>query len=124
VIDINDLMSMGYLSAVDQDKDPLKTYSDWVETKILTSSDERLVENTLGLVGEAGEVAEKVKKLIRDKSRFTKQDIVKELGDVVFYVTALANYYGSDLREVIEENVSKLDGREARGTLKGNGDNR
>tara|TARA_R100000935_G_scaffold12343_1_gene24516 strand:- start:336 stop:710 length:375 start_codon:yes stop_codon:yes gene_type:complete len=124
VIDINDLMSMGYLSAVDQDKDPLKTYSDWVETKILTSSDERLVENTLGLVGEAGEVAEKVKKLIRDKSRFTKQDIVKELGDVVFYVTALANYYGSNLGEVIEENVSKLDGREARGTLKGNGDNR
>ena len=124
MIDINDLMRMGYLSAVDQDKDPLKTYSDWVETKILTSSDERLVENTLGLVGEAGEVAEKVKKLIRDKSRFTKQDIVKELGDVVFYVTALANYYGSDLREVIEENVSKLDGREARGTLKGNGDNR
>ena len=124
MIDINDLMSMGYLSAVDQSKDPLKTYSDWVETKILTSSDERLVENTLGLVGEAGEVAEKVKKLIRDKSRFTKQDIVKELGDVVFYVTALANYYGSDLREVIEENVSKLDGREARGTLKGNGDNR
>ena len=124
MIDINDLMSMGYLSAVDQSKDPLKTYSDWVETKILTSSDERLVENTLGLVGEAGEVAEKVKKLIRDKSRFTKKDIVKELGDVVFYVTALANYYGSDLREVIEENVSKLDGREARGTLKGNGDNR
>jgi len=124
VIDINDLMSMGYLSAVDQSKDPLKTYSDWVETKILTSSDERLVENTLGLVGEAGEVAEKVKKLIRDKSRFTKQDIVKELGDVVFYVTALANYYGSNLGEVIEENVSKLDGREARGTLKGNGDNR
>ena len=124
MIDINDLMSMGYLSAVDQSKDPLKTYSDWVETKILTSSDERLVENTLGLVGEAGEVAEKVKKLIRDKSRFTKQDIVKELGDVVFYVTALANYYGSNLGEVIEENVSKLDGREARGTLKGNGDNR
>ena len=117
-------MSMGYLSAVDQSKDPLKTYSDWVETKILTSSDERLVENTLGLVGEAGEVAEKVKKLIRDKSRFTKQDIVKELGDVVFYVTALANYYGSNLGEVIEENVSKLDGRDARGTLKGNGDNR
>lgn len=124
MIDINDLMSMGYLSAVDQSKDPLKTYSDWVETKILTSSDERLVENTLGLVGEAGEVAEKVKKLIRDKSRFTKEDIIKELGDVVFYVTALANYYGSDLQEVIEGNVIKLDGREARGTLKGSGDNR
>ena len=54
----------------------------------------------------------------------TKDDIIKELGDVIFYVTALANYYGSDLQEVIEKNVVKLDGREARGTLKGNGDNR
>ena len=115
---------MGYFDSLDSDKDLLLAYSTWVEDKIFTKSDERLVENTLGLVGEAGEVAEKVKKLIRDKSRFTKEDIIKELGDVIFYVTALANYYGSDLQEVIEKNVVKLDGREARGTLKGNGDNR
>ena len=83
-----------------------------------------MVENTLGLVGEAGEVAEKVKKLIRDKSRFSKDEIIKELGDVVFYVTALANYYGSDLQEVIDMNIEKLDGRLARGTLQGSGDNR
>ena len=121
-----DLKSIGFLNkwVAIADDDPLLAYSTWVESKILTSGDERLVENTLGLVGEAGEVAEKVKKLIRDKSRFTKQDIVKELGDVVFYVTAIANYYESDLSEVIEENVIKLDGREARGTLKGSGDNR
>jgi len=115
---------MGYFTSLDSDKDLLLAYSTWVENKIFTKREERLVENTLGLVGEAGEVAEKVKKLIRDKSRFTKDDIIKELGDVIFYVTALANYYGSDLQEVIEENVVKLDGREARGTLKGSGDNR
>ena len=121
-----DLKSIGFLNkwVAIADDDPLLAYSTWVESKILTSGHERLVENTLGLVGEAGEVAEKVKKLIRDKSKFTKQDVVKELGDVVFYVTAIANYYGSDLSEVIEENVIKLDGREARGTLKGSGDNR
>ena len=124
MINIADLKTMGYFDSLDSDKDLLLAYSTWVEDKIFTKSDERLVENTLGLVGEAGEVAEKVKKLIRDKSRFTKDDIIKELGDVIFYVTALANYYGSDLQEVIEKNVVKLDGREARGTLKGNGDNR
>tara|TARA_R100000935_G_scaffold36218_1_gene57190 strand:- start:147 stop:521 length:375 start_codon:yes stop_codon:yes gene_type:complete len=124
VINIADLKTMGYFTSLDSDKDLLLAYSTWVENKIFTKREERLVENTLGLVGEAGEVAEKVKKLIRDKSRFTKDDIIKELGDVIFYVTALANYYGSDLQEVIEENVVKLDGREARGTLKGSGDNR
>ena len=123
-MNIVDLKTMGYFDSLDSDKDLLLAYSTWVEDKIFTKREERLVENTLGLVGEAGEVAEKVKKLIRDKSRFTKDDIIKELGDVIFYVTALANYYGSDLQEVIEENVVKLDGREARGTLKGSGDNR
>jgi len=124
VMNIVDLKTMGYFDSLDSDKDLLLAYATWVEDKIFTKREERLVENTLGLVGEAGEVAEKVKKLIRDKSRFTKEDIIKELGDVVFYVTALANYYGSDLQEVIEGNVIKLDGREARGTLKGSGDNR
>ena len=76
-------------------------YSYWVEDKIMTEGNDRLIENTLGLVGEAGEVAEKIKKLIRDSNRFSNQDIVKELGDVVFYATALANYFESSLEEVI-----------------------
>lgn len=126
----DDLESMGYFDAFstyDKDGNPKsdsKSYSSWVEGKILTEGHERLVENTLGLVGEAGEVAEKIKKLIRDKSRFTPDDIAKELGDVVFYATALANYYGHTLSSVLEINIEKLDGREDRGTLKGSGDNR
>lgn len=99
-------------------------YSKWVEGKIVTEGDERLFENTLGLVGEAGEVAEKIKKLIRDKDRFTPEEIIKELGDVVFYVTALANIYSFGLQHVIDLNVQKLDDRQERGVLQGNGDNR
>ncbi len=99
-------------------------YSYWVENKIMTEGKDRLVENTLGLVGEAGEVAEKIKKLIRDSNRFSNEDIAKELGDVVFYATALANYFESSLEEVIELNVDKLDDRQRRGVLGGSGDNR
>lgn len=99
-------------------------YSAWVEDKIMTEGETRLIENTLGLVGEAGEVAEKIKKLLRDKTRFSPEEIIKELGDVVFYATALANYYNSDLQGVLDTNVEKLDGRELRGTLGGSGDNR
>lgn len=98
-------------------------YSKWVESMILTEGKDRLVENTLGLVGEAGELAEKIKKLIRDDT--IEVDIVlKELGDVAFYVAALANYFGSDLQEVLDINVAKLESRKARGVLQGSGDTR
>lgn len=106
------------------DRDEPFNYSNWVEKKIVTEGQDRLVENTLGLMGEAGEVSEKIKKMIRDGSRFTPEDIVKELGDVVFYATALANYYGYGLSAMLRMNVEKLDDREARGVIKGSGDNR
>lgn len=99
-------------------------YSLWVEDKIVTEGQTRLIENTLGLVGEAGEVAEKIKKLLRDDTRFTGDDIIKELGDVVFYATALSNYFKSDLQGILDKNIEKLDSREARGVIKGSGDNR
>jgi NTP pyrophosphatase (non-canonical NTP hydrolase) len=126
MISAEDLEAFGYYDNFDK---PSKgkwadSYSDWVEEKIMTEGQDRLVENTLGLVGEAGEVAEKIKKLIRDKSRFSNEEILKELGDVVFYATALANIYGGGLQEVVDLNIAKLDDRQKRGTLKGSGDNR
>ncbi len=99
-------------------------YSKWVEDKIITEGQTRLIENTLGLVGEAGEVAEKIKKLLRDETRFTNADIIKELGDVVFYATALSNYFGSNLQGILDTNVEKLDSRQERGVIQGSGDNR
>jgi len=100
------------------------SYSYWVEDKIVTEGNNRLVENTLGLVGEAGEVAEKVKKYLRDDTKVSQKEIVKELGDVIFYATALSNYFYSNLEEVMQVNMDKLDDRAKRGVIKGSGDNR
>lgn len=82
----------------------------------------------LGLVGESGEVAEKFKKLIRDHGgQITDKDrgeIVKELGDVLWYVTIAAHMLGSSLEEVAQVNNSKLTSRKSRNKISGSGDNR
>ena len=103
--------------------DVVQAYSKLVEDLIITSGNTRLTENTLGLCGEAGEVAEKIKKFIRDED-FSKEDIVKELGDVLFYTTALANHIGSDLQTVLDTNIKKLHDRKKRNKIQGSGDNR
>jgi len=124
--DIN-LEALGYYKLVDGKKhtlDPFEWYSEWVEAKIMTKGHDRLVENTLGLVGEAGEVAEKVKKLIRDKHKFTPNEIASEIGDVIFYGTSLAMIFGFNLGDIIRMNMEKLDSRQERGVLQGSGDNR
>jgi NTP pyrophosphatase (non-canonical NTP hydrolase) len=99
-------------------------YSYWVEGKIVTEGQTRLVENTLGLMGETGEIAEKIKKMLRDDTKVSKDDIIKELGDVAFYLTAIANYFDSSLTDVLDVNVAKLDDRAKRGVIRGSGDNR
>ena len=82
------------------------------------------MENTLGLEGEAGEIAGKLKKSFREGGGLDKKGMLKELGDVLFYVAALSNFYGSSLRVVAEMNREKLDSRQDRGVLQGSGDNR
>tara|TARA_Y100000034_G_C6907745_1_gene421797 strand:- start:2164 stop:2499 length:336 start_codon:yes stop_codon:yes gene_type:complete len=82
----------------------------------------------LGLVGEAGEIANKVKKIIRDKSGRiddkTRSDLSKELGDVLWYLSTLASELGIELNDVAEDNIKKLYSRKERGVLGGTGDNR
>ena len=102
----------------------MNEYGNEVEQLILTKGNERLVENTLGLVGEAGEVAEKVKKVIRDKGNLNQAELVKELGDVLFYVAALANHIDSDLETVAVNKLAKLHDRKKRNKMQGSGDNR
>jgi NTP pyrophosphatase (non-canonical NTP hydrolase) len=77
----------------------------------------------LGLVGEAGEVSEKIKKWHRD-GKIDKPAVVLELGDVLYYLTRLANAMGVTLGDVKIANVKKLVDRAQRNVLGGNGDNR
>ena len=87
-----------------------------------------LVAKVLGLSGEAGEVADKVKKLVRDKSGEIsdndRDEIIKELGDVLWYTATIARYLDVPFSEVVEKNISKLGSRKKRGKLHGSGDNR
>jgi NTP pyrophosphatase (non-canonical NTP hydrolase) len=77
---------------------------------------------TLGLCGEAGEVAEKVKKYMRDGKSL--DGVGLELGDVLWYISALADDLGVTLEEVAQANVDKLKSRMERNKIKGDGDNR
>jgi len=83
---------------------------------------------TLGMMGEAGEIAEKLKKIIRDKSceidETDKALLIKEDGDVVWYAGAVAQELDSSLEQVALANIEKLESRKQRGVLGGSGDNR
>lgn len=89
---------------------------------------EGLVYVALKLNGEAGEVAEKIGKIIRDDASLMsleKRDLIaKELGDVIWYIAAAAKELGYTLDEIARGNLEKLIDRQARGTLSGSGDNR
>jgi len=100
------------------------TYNEWVESMIITKGDTRKIENILGLVGEAGEVAEKIKKQIRDETKVSPSEIAKEIGDVMFYAVALARIYGYTLHDILKMNIEKLEDRKARNKIKGSGDAR
>jgi NTP pyrophosphatase (non-canonical NTP hydrolase) len=104
-------------------KDMIDMYSQFVEDKMITKGRERLIENALGLTGEAGEVSEKIKRLFRD-NRIDDDAVLKELGDVLFYTVALSNIFGGSLIKIIELNMEKLNARVKNGTLQGSGDNR
>jgi NTP pyrophosphatase (non-canonical NTP hydrolase) len=77
----------------------------------------------LGLNGEAGECAEKVKKQIRDGVDNT-EELILELGDVLWYLANAASDLGVSLDDVARLNIEKLHSRKARGTLHGSGDSR
>jgi NTP pyrophosphatase (non-canonical NTP hydrolase) len=98
------------------------------KTAIYPNKDNNFIYPTLGLAGEAGEVAEKIKKVIRDGNGIVteekKVEITKELGDVLWYVANLAKELGISMDEVATKNIEKLQSRQQRGELHGSGDNR
>jgi NTP pyrophosphatase (non-canonical NTP hydrolase) len=97
-------------------------------TALYPDKDNNFIYPTLGLVGESGEIAEKIKKVLRDDSgklsNEKKQEIGKELGDVLWYISQLTTELGMNLDEIAEGNIKKLYSRLDRGVIGGSGDNR
>ena len=98
------------------------------ETAIYPDLGNNIVYPALGLCGEAGETAEKVKKAIRDDGGTLTEErraaIGAELGDVLWYAAQLATEAGLDLEELAEANLEKLLSRQRRSVLHGSGDTR
>ncbi len=82
----------------------------------------------LGINGEAGEIAEKFKKIIRDKQgvmdEADKTELAKEIGDVLWYLAVFADHLGLSLDEIASNNLNKLADRKQRQVITGSGDNR
>lgn len=98
------------------------------KTAVYPNIGNNYVYPVLGLCGEAGEVSEKIKKVIRDfggvMSDEQKEEIKKELGDVLWYVSAISSELGFSMEEVAQKNLEKLGKRSEEKKLHGNGDNR
>jgi len=96
-------------------------YQEKCKTTAIYPKKDAIAYLSLGLVSEAGEVAGKVKKQIRDG---TQSNIASEIGDVLWYCAMLANELNVNLGKIMEDNLYKLNDRKRRGTLAGSGDNR
>jgi len=98
------------------------------ETAVYPDRGSNIYYPALGLVGEAGEIANKVKKIMRDSDGVLDEGIIEtivgELGDVLWYLSAICDELDVSLEDVADKNIEKLYGRKARGTIQGSGDTR
>ena len=99
-----------------------------LETAIYPNQGSNFAYPALGLAGEAGEVADKLKKVIRDNGGIltdsVRDAVAGELGDVLWYVSVLASEIDYSLDEIMAKNLAKLNSRKERGVISGSGDNR
>ena len=97
-------------------------------TTAIYPREQAIIYPTLGLTGEAGEVANKVKKIIRDGSDKNDDSLVSEIkseiGDCLWYIAVLANDFNIKLSDIASANLEKLEKRKQKGTIHGSGDNR
>lgn len=104
----------------------LDEYQKRARTTAIYSVQHAVVYPALGLVGEAGELTNKLKKILRDgkPAEGARLELADELGDVLWYVAALATDLRFSLSAIAERNLAKLASRAERGTLGGSGDDR
>lgn len=98
-------------------------YQKQAEGTAIYKSEHSLIYPALGLAAEAGEVANKVKKVLRD-GKFDRTAIADEVGDCLWYIAALCRDLNVDMSTLATRNLEKLYDRKDRGVLSGNGDNR
>lgn len=101
-----------------------QTYEDHIETFVIYPQNKAIEYLALGLASEVGEVCDKLKKSMRDGYELDKAATCLELGDVLFYLVQLNKALGSNITELMINNINKLESRKNRGVLKGSGDNR
>ncbi len=108
----------------------LNEYQEEALVTAIFSDDEfkDLAHWVFGITGESGEIAEKIKKIVRDKDGVVgeedKQELIKEIGDVLWYLAVLTKHLGYDFEEVGKRNIAKLRDRQKRDKIGGSGDNR
>lgn len=93
------------------------------QTAIYDKEKYAIIYPALGLAGESGETVEKVKKFVRD-GKLDRDGLLKEMGDVLWYLANMASDLGVSLETIAEINIEKLEKRAANNTLQGSGDNR
>ena len=106
----------------------LDMYQKVALTTAIYPREQAIIYPTLGLTGEAGEVANKVKKIIRDGSDSKDEKLVSEIkseiGDCLWYIAVLANDFNIKLSDIASANIEKLATSKSKGTIHGSGDNR
>ena len=106
----------------------LDMYQKVALTTAIYPREQAIIYPTLGLTGEAGEVANKVKKIIRDGSNEDDDNLVSEIkaeiGDCLWYIAVLADDFNIKLSDIASANIEKLANRKKKGTIHGSGDTR
>lgn len=101
-----------------------KKYQELAKTTAIYPESAKIFYPCLGLAGEVGEICEKIKKHVRDGRDLDKEDLTKELGDVLWYLSALSGDLEINLEDVAVKNYEKLKSRMERNVISGSGDNR